>query len=118
MEYRSFPDHIIDIPDLSRQEVMKICPVCGGSGLHLFRVEVLMGERAVIFKADERIVIERVGGNVSRGTVVRLYHSCEYAGDSYHGFLQEIEFHKGNVYEKTIPLYVGKDNWCRNIWRN
>lgn len=118
MNYKSFPDFIMDIPGLGKQEVMKICPVCGGNGLHIFRAEILMGERAVTFKADEGIGIEKVKGNVSRGTVIRLYYSCEDAGDSYHGFLQEIEFHEGIVTETTIPLYVGKDNWFSDIWRN
>ncbi len=118
MDYRLFPASVMDIPELGRQEVMKICPVCGGNGLHIFRVEILMGERAVIFKADEGIGIERARNNTSRGIVVRLYYSCEDAGDSYHGFLQEIEFHEGIVTEAVIPLYVGKDNWWRDIWRN
>jgi hypothetical protein len=118
MDYKSFPAFIMDIPELGKQEAVKTCPVCGGNGLHIFRVEILMGERAVIFKADEGIGIEKVQNNTSRGTVVRLYYSCEDAGDSYHGFLQEISFHKGTVTEAVIPLYVGKDNWWRDIWRN
>lgn len=118
MNYGSFPDSILNIPGLRKREVTKICPVCGGNGLHLFRIEVLMGERAVVFKADEGIGIERVKSNTSRGTVVRLYYSCEDAADSYHGFLQEIEFHKGIISETTIPLYVGKNNRFSDIWRD
>lgn len=118
MDYRLFPDFIMDIPGLEKQEITETCPVCGGNGLHLFRVEVLMGERAVIFKADEEISTERVKNNSSRGTVVRMYYSCEDAGDTYHGFLQEIEFHEGTITETTIPLYVGKGNWWSDIWRD
>lgn len=99
---------------LYEEQRFKECPICGEENLHMYKIEIVMGETRVTIRDERRIRIERVTPS-EKGWIVRRYYSCE---NGCHGFVQSESFHEGNIAELTLPQEVAQKDWFVDIWRD
>lgn len=118
MDYKEFYGVTDFMTTIKDKTFIKKCPICGNSEMHIFRIEILMGDKGIIVRRDDDIQIVSVENNSSRGTTIRMYFSCENAEDTFHGFIQEERFHKGSVLTTLIPVFVNNENWFKDVWRD